>query len=121
MAAQGNLLVNINIPTVEPEITVANVTGNVGDYVDVPISITDNPGIITMRLNIEYDGAALRLVNVVDNGVLGAQYHSDNYASPYTLFWENGTARENICYNGKIATLRFEILAATNYSPVSVS
>jgi len=54
----------------------------------------------------------------VDKGNLGAQFH--NVAGDI-LFWENGTATSNFDYNGEIAVLRFEILAPTLGTQVTVS
>jgi len=105
-----------------PAINVSSASGTVGDIVDVNIGLSDNPGIIAMRLGVEFDDSVLRLVEVIDNGILGKEYHRNGYAaSPHTLFWENGASTANFNYSGDIATLRFKILSETADSPITVS
>ena len=104
-----------------PAINVSSASGNVGDIVDVSISLSDNPGMVVMRLGVGFDDSVLRLVEVIDNGMLGERYHGNAYASPYTLLWANGVSPVNFDYSGEIVTLRFEILSETAGSPVRIS
>ena len=82
---------------------------NPGDTVDVKISLSNNPGIVSATIKVEYDSSALTLTNVADAGVLGAQSHKPEYASPYTLAWANDTATVNYSVDGTIATLTFKV------------
>ena len=106
-----------------PTIIVSDSTGKAGDLIDVSISLANNPGIVTMRLNVGYDESVLRLVNTEDKGVLGEAVHypGPDFRSPYILFWVNGTSRTNYTASGDIATLQFEILKDTVNSPVTVT
>ena len=104
-----------------PVVNVSNAVGNVGDIVDVAVSLDDNPGIVSMRLNVNYNASVLRLLDVFDKGMLGEAYHRNVYASPYTLFWGNGVSPADFTFSGEVATLRFEILSETAGTPVSVS
>jgi uncharacterized protein YjdB len=97
--------------TQDPTIYVSDVRGNIGDVVDVNIGYAGNPGIIAMRLSVQFDSSALRLVGVIDKGILGSQFHSDQLVSPYVLMWENGGSPTNFMTNGDLASLRFEILS----------
>ncbi|MCL2665050.1 MAG: cohesin domain-containing protein, partial [Defluviitaleaceae bacterium] len=105
-----------------PTIIVSDAVGNVGETVEITISLADNPGVVTMRLFVSFDDTILQLTGVSDKGNLGAQYHPaiDNYQWPYTLYWENATLTENIMYSGEIAELSFEIISE-GYSEISVS
>jgi len=106
-----------------PVINVSDSTGKVGELIEVSVSLENNPGIVTMRLNVEYDESVLKLVNTIDKGVLGnaTHYPGPDFHSPYILFWINGTARENYNVNGDIATLRFEVLKEAANSPITVT
>ena len=106
-----------------PSINVSDSTGKVGELIDVSISLTNNPGITTMRLNVAYDEEVLRLVKTVDKGVLGKAVHypGPDFHSPYILFWVNGTSRTNYTVSGDIAALQFEILKEAVNSPVTVT
>ena len=94
----------------DSKIVVENAKGRAGSTVDVTVSIENNPGIISMLLNVDYDKNALTLTGVADAGVLGNSSHSDNFAAtPYSLYWSNGTATQDYTTNGIIATLTFTI------------
>ena len=104
-----------------PSINVSSASGNVGDIVEVNIGLSENPGIIAMRLGVEYDESTLRLVGVVDDGNLGEAYHRNVYSSPHTLLWANGVSDTNFNYSGDVVTLWFEMLSETKGSPVVIS
>lgn len=78
--------------------------------VDVEISLSNNPGIITMILEVNYNPDVMTLIKVTDAGVLGTAMHTDNLSlHPYQLTWNNGTAPTDFKSNGKIVTLTFQI------------
>ena len=90
-------------------IKVLDAKGMAGKTVDVPITISDNPGVIGVTLSVSYDNSALELVGVKDAGILGNNSHKPEYTSPYTLSWANDTSVTNYTANGTIATLTFRI------------
>jgi len=78
----------------------------------VNISISNNPGIVSMRLYLSYDKEALTLTSITDGGILGVENSNGIYSSyPYVLSWANDTARKNFTENGVIATLNFDVKA----------
>lgn len=90
-------------------ITVDNSVGKPGQTVDVEVSLSNNPGIASMRLNVGYDSNALTLVGVADFGKLGRQLHADNYGqNPYTLCWNNSLTADYTA-DGNVVTLKFKI------------
>ena len=95
-----------------PMIIGSDVTGSVGETVDVTISLKDNPGLVSMTLTITYDSDKLELVSVTDSGILPGKTHKPELETPYTLVWANDTATENIMIEGAIVTLSFKILNA---------
>ena len=107
-----------------PTIQVESIKGKAGKTVDVKISLKNNPGIATMRLDVNYDKDIMELVGVSDAGTMTGQVHSTDYTLyPYSLYWENGTITENIVVNDTIATLSFAIkenVDAGSY-PITVS
>ncbi len=109
---------------VNPTLVVENAAATAGETVDVKVVMYNNPGIVSMALDFEYDSSVLTLIDVTDSGNLGEANHSDNYsANPYTLTWSNDLAKENFIFNGEIVTLTFSVAAnavAKEY-PVSVS
>lgn len=80
-----------------------------GEVADVTISLSNNPGIVSMKLNVNFDSSAMKLVGVEDKGNLGATVHSNQLINPYVLSWANDTAVENLTFSGDIVTLKFEI------------
>lgn len=93
-----------------PSITVSSAATKAGDTVDVTITMSNNPGLVSANLYVNYDADVLSLKEVKDGGLLSGVTHSDNYiTSPYGLCWVNDTAPENFTVNGVLATLTFEI------------
>ena len=111
------------IPNSNSKIIVTKTNATTGQTVDVPIYIENNPGIVGMTLFVEYDSSALKLTNVKDGGLIGANSHKPEYSSPYTLAWANDTATSNYTNNGIIATLTFEVKnnAAIGNYPITIT
>ena len=80
-----------------------------GEVADVTIGLVNNPGIVSMKLNVNFDSSAMKLVSVEDKGNLGATVHSNQLINPYVLSWANDTASENLTFSVDIVTLKFEI------------
>lgn len=95
-----------------PSIVVSSAAAKAGDTVDVTITMSNNPGLVSANLYVNYDADVLTLKEVKDGGLLTGVTHSDNYVtSPYGLCWVNDTAPENFTVNGVLATLTFEVSA----------
>lgn len=95
-----------------PSIVVSSAAAKAGDTVDVTITMSNNPGLVSANLYVNYDADVLTLKGVKDGGLLTGVTHSDNYVtSPYGLCWVNDTAPENFTVNGVLATLTFEVSA----------
>ena len=107
-----------------PSIAVSSKDAVAGDTVDITVSLANNPGIISLLLDVDYDDTAMTLVNVKDAGVFGNPLHADSLSiKPYVLFWSNGTAESDYTINDVIATLTFEILKDTKPGeyPIEIS
>ncbi len=94
------------------ELTVSDVSGKPGETVAVEISLKNNPGIIAIRLDVDYDSSKVDLVEVADGKLLGngnSTFNNNINTVPYTLLWEDATATENHTENGVLATLKFRI------------
>ena len=107
----------------DPVIKVSSVRGILGNQVKVAVSLKNNPGIVSMALQLNYDENVLKLINVEDCGVLGTQVHNPTLGTPYYLNWVNDTATANFTTNGDIVILTFEVLenAALGKTAVTVS
>lgn len=106
-----------------PEICVSQGTAAPGETVAVEIALADNPGIVTMQLQVVFDDTVLTLKEVQDKGLLGSATHKPEKVNPYILRWANNTVTENFTSNGTIAVLIFEIAedAQEGAYPVTVS
>ena len=102
---------------------VVDASASVGGIAEVKLDITANPGIAGMQLKVEFDDTALKLVEIVDGGLLGASFTEMHETSPQILLWSNFTITENITAIGTIATLKFEVKegAAEGSYPITVS
>lgn len=89
---------------------------------DVKINVNNNPGITFAKFKVEFP-QELALKNVTDGGIWGSNNHSNNLSSPYTLYWNNGTATSDFTSNGTVATLTFEVAETISVGtyPITVS
>jgi len=92
-----------------PDISVSDAEGKPGDKITVSLELSDNPGLVSMALDIEYDSSVLRLTEIIDTGLLPGKMHTAVASSPYRLTWANDTARQNYTVNGIVVNLVFEI------------
>lgn len=83
-----------------------------GEEFQVTVSLENNPGIITLNVNLDYDSNAVELVAVEDAELLVGytEPEIDAKPNPVTLRWSNGTASKNNTKNGLILTLTFKAL-----------
>lgn len=95
--------------TPEPGITVENITASAGNTVTLAVSLRDNPGIVSMSLNVKFDENVMKLVKIEDTGLLSGGEHKAALSSPFRLNWANDTLTTDIRENGRIAELTFEI------------
>lgn len=90
-------------------LTATAASGAPGDTVTVAVAIADNPGLITMKLSVEYDDD-LELVGWKDESLLsGFVQPSPAVTSPYILLWKDSLATENNTASGTVVTLTFKI------------
>ena len=100
-------------PQGTPTISIDSVEGTVGNTVQVPIMIQDNPGLIAAQISISYDSSIMALTNVEDGGLFGsnnAYFGNDLTAVPYTFLWEDALASQDHTNDGVLAVLEFEVL-----------
>ena len=100
--------VSTPVPSDVPQIVVESKTTSAGSTVAVNISIANNPGFVTMGIQVAYD-SNLTLLSVSDTGLIPGQMFSTEIENPQPLYWANPTATADCTVNGKIATLTFKV------------
>lgn len=94
--------------------TVSTVSGKAGDVVNVKVTITNNPGIATFSLKLNFDnsklepvaltkGAAVTSGSITSNVQAGTNLSQLSFVS---AFWVNAN---NITANGELYTVQFKI------------
>lgn len=106
----------------ETAITIAlgNATGETGETVEIPISLSENTGFSSLGIEIGYDASALELTGISNVSGVGATVTTaPNYTmNPYNMNWDSII---NVTYNGTLAVLSFKIIAdKTGDYPVTV-
>lgn len=92
-----------------PTINVENITASAGNTVTLAVSLQNNPGIVSLSMNVKFDENVMKLVKVEDTGLLSGGEHKAELSNPYRLNWANDTLSTDILENGRIAELTFEI------------
>ncbi len=92
-------------------ITVQSTYAKSGATVDVAVSITNNPGILGMTLEVEYDESAATLVGVRKGEALGYMTFTvpKNLKSGCNLPWDAEDVATEDIKDGTIAVLTFEL------------
>lgn len=112
-------LMTINFTTFAEEqktgtVYMEQITGAVGETVNVPIGIKDNQGIISLAVELSYDTTALKLVSVTQNDSFWKSAKmtpgGDLNAQPYKIMWYDGLAKTDFAEDGILADVSFEIL-----------
>ncbi len=117
------------------KISVSDADAVAGKTFTVTIDISNNPGIIGAKLNVNYDTEVLELVSAVAgdfaNGSVNAgdevipNYNfSENITDyPYVINWTDPLATENTTTNGTFAVLTFKVkgTAAEGTTEISVT
>ncbi|MCM1507891.1 MAG: leucine-rich repeat protein [Ruminococcus flavefaciens] len=119
--AKSTITLNTSINTTttvavsnESCISVENVSCKSGETIDVNINISNNPGIIALSFDINYDRDKLELISVSDGKILGSSTFTigDIKKVPCKVFWDDNPSKNN-CGNGTVAVLTFKILNNT--------
>lgn len=88
--------------------------GKVGETLNIPISIQNNPGIISLVAEISYDNTALKLLGANKNADFWNDVNmtpgGDLTAQPYRIIWYDGLAKSDFTEDGVLAELSFEVL-----------
>jgi hypothetical protein len=105
-----------------PTITAGTASGKPGETVSIPLSISNNSGIIALYCSINYDDTQLKLTRVTNGSVLTDPAHSGALTSnPYRLCFDMSLSSSNNINNGVFATLEFEILPAAEPGGKAIS
>ena len=103
-----------------------------GDTIVIPVSVENNPGIISLKLAVSYDASVLELVSVEagdfvvaeqDGVTVGSPSFGPIESNPFIINWEDALAPGNIKTNGVVANLTFKVKedAAVGDTEISVS
>ncbi len=94
----------------DAKVNVASVSANPGEIVEVPVTITDNPGVLGAILQVEYD-EGLTLVDAVKGDALAAlsMTKPGSLSSPCKFNWDAVDIAEADVHDGTMLTLVFQV------------
>lgn len=92
------------------EIAIESTEAAPGKEFTVYVNLKNNPGIVSLRFQVEWDPSVLELVKVEDLGALkGWTEPVEDINSPYILRWADALVRENNTTSEKIVALTFKL------------
>ena len=114
---------NTDVPDADvPQIVLTGTKTSADTTVTVDVSIANNPGFISLNLEIDYDPTYLTLTGITANNGVGATFtKAQSYTKvPYNFAW---SSTDNVYYNGSLATLTFTVSADApdGVYPITVS
>lgn len=98
-----------------------------GETVTIPVSIANNPGIVSLKVSVNYDASVLELISAEAGNFGGAD---DNpglsfgpLEAPFVINWLSSLATVNNAGNGTIAYLTFKVKedAITGTTPLTIT
>ncbi len=99
------------IPETAPYIVVDSKNAVVGKTVTMNVCLQNNPGITSMKFNVQYDSTLLKLTNIKYNTAMGGQSvlpeNINNINGYLVLYWTDGFS--NFDEDGVFATLTFNV------------
>ena len=101
--------VNLNVDVYEkPGLSSDKLKGKVGEIIEVPVSITNNPGLMGIKIVVSYNEELLKPIEVSDTDIFDSGFVNDNIATStdnsFFVIW-NGT--EELKTNGKLFVAKF--------------
>lgn len=105
-------------------IQATSVSGDPGQTVEVPIVITQNPGVVAFGVQIEYDSTKLTLIQKPTIGdVMGGTITQSQYltSNPYMVLFDSSTASANITATGTLMTMSFLIKEDASAGEISIN
>ena len=112
--------------------SVGSAEAKLGDTIVIPVSVENNPGIVSLKLAVSYDSAVLELASVEvgdfvvaeqDGVTVGSPSFGPIENNPFTINWVDALATGNNKTNGVVANLTFKVKedAAEGATEISVS
>jgi len=83
--------------------------GTPGEQIEINFTIENNPEILGVEFDVEYDATRLGIVEAEDKNLLGSPTFSPYENNPFTMIWSSG-ASDNFTEDGVIATITFQVL-----------
>ena len=94
----------------KPTVSIGEFTVAPGETFEVPIMVSNNPGIISLAFKLGYDASALELVGKADGDFGGTYSYSKPLdVNPYVINWMDPLAEDNITNNSALVTLTFKV------------
>lgn len=113
--------VSADTTNANPKFVVNSVQGEVGETVDVRISLENNPGITALQINVGYDSGDLELISIEDGGLFDDSLsHSQLTKNPLIVSWYSSSS-SNETNDGCLAILKFKILDSAAESEVVIT
>lgn len=95
-----------------PKISVSNASGGVGDSIKVDVSLSNNPGIASYKLKLNFDNTKLIPESISGDGITSniQQTNIDKTNMEYiTAVWESAT---NMTEDGVLFSVSFKIISS---------
>lgn len=106
---------------VDPTVSVDSATTASGETFTVAVRVEKNPGIISIKLALQYDTALLELVDATEQDFAGVTYGPTEKV-PFIVNWIDAVHPDNTT-NGVLATLTFRVKegAAAGATPLTLT
>ncbi|MBR5295973.1 MAG: leucine-rich repeat protein, partial [Clostridia bacterium] len=102
-----------------PTFCLDTVKGGAGDTVVMTLSVKNNPGIVSLKVDVGYDANVLELVSI-KGGILSGTSFGPTTSNPIAVNWFDTLNPDNTS-NGTLATITFKIKEGTSAGKTAVT
>ena len=104
-----------------PTILVTGATGLEKDTVDVKITLENNPGIVSAKLNVAYDADVLEVVSKTAGSAYATMANGPLTANPFVVNWVDSISPDNAAVDFVTITFKIKEGAALGESAITVT
>ncbi|MCL2262336.1 MAG: InlB B-repeat-containing protein [Defluviitaleaceae bacterium] len=103
------------------KVSIGDISGAPGEYVDVEISLDENPGLVSLEMHLNFDSLRLTPISIEGGGVMPLPVAPPMGASPLIFIFAAANPLENNYETGRIATVRFRINTGVSGTTAPIS
>lgn len=110
-------------PSDGAKLVVSSARTKAGKEIVTTISLENNPGMVNLAFDFQYDETKLEFISIEKNALFGTDMGATTFVNPYKFVFADFTLVDSTA-NGVLATIKFKVkddVAVGDYNPFTIS